>query len=88
MKKILFILSLLVLVGCSEVDLNASKPKFVEILEAEGYENIEQTGYDWLSCDEKDIFRDGFKATKNGRNVKGVVCSSFLKGYTIRFTKL
>ncbi|AKR15892.1 hypothetical protein AVU18_gp046 [Citrobacter phage IME-CF2] len=57
------------------------------ILEAQGYENIEFTGYSWFSCSEKDTYATGFKATGvNGKPIAGAVCSGmFFKNSTIRF---
>ena len=56
------------------------------ILEEQGYTNVQITGYNYLACSEDDMYRYGFTATNsNGKNVKGVVCSAPLKGYTIRF---
>lgn len=82
MKKLLVTLTLSLLcfslVGCTQPDNS------IAILEREGYQNIEITGYDWFGCSEDDVFRTGFTATKNDRPVKGVVCSAWLKGSTIR----
>lgn len=57
----------------------------VRVLQAEGYTNIELTGYRWFTCGEDDTFSNGFKATgKNGTTITGCVCSGFFKGNTIR----
>lgn len=55
-------------------------------LEDNGFTHVEITGYKWFTCDEKDTFSTGFKATSpSGKQVSGVVCGGFLKGNTIRF---
>lgn len=57
-----------------------------EILEKQGYTNVEITGYNLFACSEDDMYRLNFTAVNsNQKKVKGVVCSSPLKGYTIRF---
>lgn len=72
------VLSLFVL-GCT--DEGSAR----RILEAEGYEKIEMTGYKFLMCSEDDFYRTGFSATKNGKSISGAVCAGFfLKGSTIR----
>lgn len=57
------------------------------ILEAQGYTNIQFTGYSWFSCSEKDTYSTGFTATGvNGKPISGSVCSGlFFKNSTIRF---
>jgi hypothetical protein len=69
--------------GCtSENDFKKGKKQ----LEQQGYKNVEDTGYGFFCCDEKDNFSVGFKAIdKDGDMVKGCICSGFLKGLTIRF---
>ena len=81
MKKLFIILfASLMLTGC----VNAEKA--TSLLEAEGYENIEITGYNFLECSGDDFYHTGFTATKNGRVVEGTVCAGILfKGSTIRF---
>lgn len=58
--------------------------KATRILKADGYENIQMTGYDFFACSDSDSFSTGFLAIKNGQVVRGVVCAGFLKGATIR----
>lgn len=67
--------------GCTDAD-NATR-----ILEANGFEQIEITGYSWFSCSEKDGQSTGFKAVgPTGKKVEGAVCSGFFfKNSTIRF---
>jgi prepilin-type N-terminal cleavage/methylation domain-containing protein len=56
-------------------------------IEAQGYKNIEFTGYSMFGCDEKDTFRKKFIATApNGKRVEGVACSGVMKGVTVRIT--
>lgn len=57
------------------------------ILEAQGYTNIQFTGYSWFSCSEKDTYSTGFEAKGvNGKTISGSVCSGlFFKNSTIRF---
>ena len=56
-------------------------------LKAEGYENIQMTGYNILSCSEDDFYHTGFSAVNHkGRVVTGTVCSGLLfKSATIRY---
>jgi len=57
-----------------------------EILEIDGYTNIEFTGYSWFACGERDSFHTGFKALKNGKIVEGTVCEGLIfKNATIRY---
>ena len=58
-----------------------------ELLENEGYKNIQMTGYKFFSCSKDDFFHTGFSAINaNGKFVSGTVCEGFLfKGKTIRF---
>lgn len=57
------------------------------ILEAQGYTNIQFTGYKWFACSEKDTYSTGFTAVAlNGKPINGSVCSGLLfKNSTIRF---
>ncbi len=59
------------------------------ILEDEGYENINLTGYEFAACSKDDNFNTGFTATRrlsNGkvRHVSGVVCCGLFKDCTVR----
>lgn len=57
----------------------------IRILKAEGYQDVELTGYKWFTCGKDDMFANGFKATgKNGTTITGCVCSGLFKGNTIR----
>jgi hypothetical protein len=78
MKKSIYLLVLLVAVGCS--DENGAR----RALEREGYEQIRITGYSFFGCAKGDDFSTGWKAVKNGQAVEGVFCSGWFKGGTIR----
>lgn len=57
-----------------------------DLLERQGYTEIEMTGYAPLACGKGDVTSSGFRAkSPNGSNVKGTVCCGALKGCTIRF---
>lgn len=84
MKKIITVaITLLALTSCtSSNDFERGKKN----LEQQGYTDIINTGYNVFCCDEKDQFSTGFKCKdKNGNEVKGCFCSTFMKGVTIRF---
>lgn len=56
------------------------------ILSDQGYTNIEMKGFNAFACSQDDFYRYNFTATNpNGKQVKGVICSAPLKGFTIRF---
>lgn len=82
MKKILIALvAVLALSGCTD------EPGAERVLKANGFTDIQMTGYSWLSCSDKDTFSTGFIAKgPTGIPVKGAVCSGMLfKNSTIRF---
>ncbi len=80
MKKLLLILPLILLVGCTQ-PADATR-----ILENDGFTNIQITGYNWFACSKDDTYHTGFVAVKNGRTVTGTVCAGLLfKNSTIRF---
>ena len=56
------------------------------VLEAQGYTNVVIEGYAFWGCDSNsDQFSNSWRATGvNGAPVKGVICSGWLKGYTVR----
>ena len=80
MGLIAAILSIGILSSCTD-ETGAER-----ILKANGFSEIEFTGYAWLNCD-KDAFSTGFTAKgPTGIPVKGDVCSGmFFKNSTIRF---
>jgi len=57
------------------------------ILYEQGYTDIQITGYEAWACKESDNYSTGFVAkNKDGKMIRGVVCSSWLDKYaTIRF---
>ncbi len=69
------------LTGCTDAD-NA-----VRVLDANGYEQIQITGYNWFGCSKDDFQHTGFTAVgSTGKKVEGTVCSGLLfKNSTIRF---
>lgn len=76
------ILSIMLLACTNSNDFDKGKSR----LEAQGYTEIRNTGYDFFCCGEDDTFSSGFTAKdRNGNNVKGCICSGILKGITIRF---
>lgn len=55
-------------------------------LRAEGYTNIQITGYDFFACGKDDFYHTGFKAiNREGKTVEGTVCSGILKKSTVRY---
>lgn len=84
MKKALVALTMvLALSACTDSDFT------VELLESQGYTNVQTKGYNWLSCSKDDDFATKFEAVSpSGHFTRGTVCSSFwIKDATIRFSK-
>ena len=80
MKRIVLILALIALAGCT--DETAAR----HALTASGFTDIKITGYSFFGCDKHDTFSTGFEARgPNGQFTSGVVCSGYFKGATIRF---
>lgn len=82
MKKIIAIcIASLAVMSCTDSD-NAR-----HVLEAQGFKNIEITGYHFFGCGKDDSFRTGFIAIgQTGQSIEGTVCSGmFFKESTIRF---
>jgi hypothetical protein len=78
MKKLL-IAACVVLAGCT------NEPKTYDVLNNEGYTDIQVTGYEPFMCSEDDLYHTGFNATNaHGKRVSGAVCGGGVKGYTIR----
>ena len=80
--KYLWLVGVVLMAGCSK-----AHDKVRSVLEGDGYTQIAVSGFKPFACDEKDTFSNGFVARKAGRRVTGVVCSGWLKGYTIRIQK-
>lgn len=56
------------------------------VLEAQGYQQVEITGWKMFGCSEDDSHHTGFRARgQNGEEVSGVACSGWFKGTTLRF---
>ena len=71
---------LLLVAGCTAPDDAKAT------LEAQGYTDVETTGYDFWACSEDDHWQTGFKAASPaGEEIEGTVCSGWMKGTTIRF---
>lgn len=85
MKKLTLLtlaaVAVLTMSGCT------SKNDAERALTAQGFTNIEMTGYDFFSCGKDDFYHTGFKATNvKGQTVTGTVCSGLLiKNATIRY---
>jgi hypothetical protein len=79
MKKYLILVVLLA--GCTRAD------HAKETLEAQGYTDVQITGYRFFKCSEDDVTHTGFNAkSPAGHKVSGTVCGGWLlKGSTIRF---
>lgn len=80
-KLILLALATFALASCTDAD------EAKRVLEAQGFKNIEITGYNFFGCSKDDTFHTGFIAIgQNGQAVEGTVCSGLIfKGSTIRF---
>lgn len=77
---VLIVIVVLLMLGCSRP--NATQ----DLLERQGYTEIETTGYKWFACSKDDGFSTGFKAKNpDGVVVTGVACTGLLKATTIRF---
>lgn len=80
MKKLLLVIMVSFIIGCTNSN------SAIELLEKEGYTDIEITGYSWFECSKDDFYHTGFKAKKNGKEIIGTVCEGLLfKGKTIRY---
>ena len=60
----------------------------LELIKADGVQEAQMTGWAFFGCSNSDTFSYGFRGLKNGARVEGVVCSGFLKGATIRYTRV
>lgn len=80
MKKIIIAILCILIASCTNHE------KAIEVLQKQGYTNIEITGYEFGACAEEDVFHTGFIATSpSGYVVSGLVCSGWINGSTIRF---
>ncbi len=79
MRLALLLIVVALLIACTDA------PNTERVLREQGYTAIKITGYAAWMCSEKDNFATAFEAkSPAGINVKGAVCSGFLKGNTIR----
>ena len=82
MFKNVFVVFALIFILCGCTNNSGTK----ELLEIEGYKNIQTTGYRFFSCSKDDFYHTGFSATKNNVTITGTVCEGLLfKGKTIRY---
>lgn len=81
MKNMLIIAAIIALL-CACTDPNGA----TKALQANGYKDVQITGYDFFSCSKDDFYCTGFIATaQNGERVEGAVGGGLvLKGRTIR----
>jgi len=80
-KVLTAVLLILTIQGCT------NKEDAERALKAQGFTNIETTGYNIFACSEDDFYHTGFKAVNTkGQTVTGTVCSGLMfKNATIRF---
>ncbi len=72
MKYAVSAIAVLALVGCTDAQTAT------RVLNAQGYKDVQITGFRYFGCGEQDQYRTGFKATgPGGQQVEGVVCSGF-----------
>lgn len=84
MKKNKSLIAALIL-GCLSITACTDGPNAIRVLKAQGYTDIEMTGYRYGMGGEGDTYVTGFRAkSPAGVEVTGAVCSGFLKGSTIR----
>jgi hypothetical protein len=77
---LVLLISLPLLAGCT--DGSGAR----RVLEAQGFREIEITGYRFWGCGEQDTYKTGFSALAvSGDKVTGIVCGGWLKGSTVRF---
>lgn len=79
MIKRIFILSLF-LVGCS-----VSTDKAERSMTQEAISDFSFSGPNPMGCADQDSFSLEFRGTKNGQEVRGIICSGLFKGATIRY---
>ncbi|TGJ99820.1 hypothetical protein EHO57_13735 [Leptospira langatensis] len=83
-KVIAMVIVIVAILSIGYVDPENEKSR--QLLEMEGFSQIQITGFRFLGCAEEDDLAIGFKAIKNGFTVTGTICSSFFgKGHTIRY---
>lgn len=81
MKKLMMLLAMVITLSACTSPNDA-----ITALTAEGFTDIQITGYSVFGCADGDKFHTGFIAKNaKGNTVEGVVCSGWLKGATIRY---
>lgn len=66
----------------------ADESQVRNVLQDEGYSNIQLKGYKWFACSEDDWTHEEFSATNiNGRLVRGTVCCGIFKDCTVRISR-
>ena len=77
--RYLMIILMIFLISCTRSESTK------DLLEDQGYENVEITGYRFFQCNDNELFRTGFKAeNEQGNEITGTVCSGFFSS-TIRY---
>lgn len=80
MRTLFIAITLVALVGCT------NEPDALRALEAEGFTDVQWTGYDFFACSKDDFYATGFSAVRDGKRHRGTVCAGILfKGSTIRW---
>ena len=83
---VLVIITMLVVVGTALANGCTDETTAKRVLEAQGYTQIEFTGYRPFMSGEGDVYSTGFRAKGvNGQTVTGAVTNGPFKGSTIRF---
>jgi len=78
-SKLILLILLLSLMSCVNAD------RMYEVIEQDGVESVEITGYAWTGCGEDDSIKQKFIGIKNNKPVSGVICGGILKAYTVRY---
>ncbi|EOX5225690.1 hypothetical protein AB3H13_26790 [Escherichia coli] len=77
--NMLLILAAFLASGCTDAD------EATKALVDSGYKDVQIKGYSFTGCSKDDAFHTEFLAKgATGNEVRGVVCSGWLKGSTIR----
>lgn len=86
-KNIVFVISLILILFFNFLFLYG-KEETVEskrVLEDQGYQNVVMTGHVLIGCTPLEFYKTGFVASgPTGRSVKGIVCGTVWKTFTIR----
>lgn len=83
---VLVLLGMVVVVGTALANGCTDEVTAKRVLEAQGYTDIEFTGYRLFMSGEGEVYSTGFRAKgANGQTVTGAVTNGPLKGSTIRY---